>query len=180
MRHTSICFTLGVALTLLPACGTTQSVQDTTIAVATTTSLTTASTTVMTTTSTTSIVALPTTVTPVTTKAPATTIPKKKTTTTVAQLPLSGSPLEMTQQVLSPLGQVADNNDFKTWSTKLSQIQASVASYGMTIVWDPAKKGMDVYQISVGGSSACYLRTWADPTGNPAGGYKFVSTSCSY
>jgi hypothetical protein len=87
----------------------------------------------------------------------------------------------MTQQVISPLAKVANYvQDFKTWSTKLSQIQASVASYGMTIVWDPAKKGMDVYQISVGGASACYLWTWADPTGNPAGGYKFVSTSCSY
>ena len=87
----------------------------------------------------------------------------------------------MTQQVLSPLAKVANYvQDFKTWTTKLSQIQASVKSYGMTIVWDPAKKGMDVYQINVGGSSACYLWTWADPSGNPAGGYKFVSTSCSY
>ena len=178
MRRTSICFTLGVALTLLSACGTTQSAQNTTVA--TSPSTTTTITTDLTTTSTTSIVALPTTVTPVTTKAPATTIPKKKTTTVVTQLPLSGSPQEMTQQVLSPLAKVADINDFKTWVTKLSQIQASVASYGMTIVWDPAKKGMDVYQISVGGASACYLRTWADPTGNPAGGFKFVSTSCSY
>ena len=180
MQRTYSCLTLGIALAMLSACGYKPSAQDTTIAVATITSLTTASTTVMTTTSTTSIVALPTTVTPVTTKAPATTIAKKKTTTTVAQLPLSGSPQQMTQQVLSPLGQVADINDFKTWSTKLSQIQASVKSYGMTIVWDPAKKGMDVYQISVGGASACYLRTWADPTGNPAGGFKFVATSCSY
>lgn len=118
---------------------------------------------------------------PVTTKAPSTTAAPKPATTVVAQLPLSGSPQEMTQQVLSPLAKVANYvQDFKTWSTKLSQIQASVKSYGMTIVWDPAKKGMDVYQISVGGSSACYLWTWADPTGNPAGGYKFVSTSCSY
>jgi hypothetical protein len=117
----------------------------------------------------------------VTTKAPATTIAKKKTTTTVAQLPLSGSPQEMTQQVISPLAKVANyTQDFKTWTTKLSQLQASVKSYGMTIVWDPAKKGMDVYQISVGGSSSCYLWTWADPTGNPAGGYKFFPTSCSY
>ena len=119
-------------------------------------------------------------VAPVTTKAPSATAAPKTVTTVVTQLPLSGSPQEMTQQVLSPLGKVADINDFKTWSTKLSQIQASVASYGMTIVWDPAQKGMDVYQISVGGASACYLRTWADPTGNPAGGFKFVSTSCSY
>ena len=120
-------------------------------------------------------------VAPATTKAPSATTAPKTVTTVVAQLPLSGSPQEMTQQVISPLAKVANyTQDFKTWSTKLSQIQASVVSYGMTIVWDPAKKGMDVYQISVGGASACYLWTWADPTGNPAGGYKFVSTSCSY
>jgi hypothetical protein len=118
---------------------------------------------------------------PVTTKAPSATTAPKPGTTTVAQLPLSGSPQEMTQQVISPLATVANyTQDFKTWTTKLSQMQASVKSYGMTIVWDPAKKGMDVYQISVGGSSSCYLWTWADPSGNPAGGYKFFPTSCSY
>jgi len=87
----------------------------------------------------------------------------------------------MTQQVLSPLGQVANYvQDFKTWSTKLSQIQASVKSYGMTIVWDPAKKGRDVYQISVGGSSSCYLWDLANPADYADYSYKFYPTSCSY
>lgn len=118
---------------------------------------------------------------PATTKAPSTTAAPKTVTTVVAQLPLSGSPQEMTQQVISPLAKVANYvQDFKTWSTKLSQIQASVKSYGMTIVWDPAKKGRDVYQISVGGSSACYLWDLANPADYADYSYKFYPTSCSY
>ena len=161
MRRTSACFTLGVALTLLPACTTTQSVQDTTV---TTSTSTTTSTTVLSTTSTTSIIALPTTVTPVTTKAPATTIAKKKTTTTtqVPQMQLTGTPQEQANQVVAALAKVAASSDFGTYSNRMYQLKQSVAPYGITIEEDPLHTGQRIYRISKDGQSGCFLWTFRD------------------
>ena len=162
MRRASICFTLGVALTLLSACGTTQSAQNTTVA--TSPSTTTTITTDLTTTSTTSIVALPTTVTPVTTKAPATTNAKKKTTATtqVPQMQLTGTPQEQANQVVAALAKVAASSDFGTYSNRMYQLKQSVAPYGITIEEDPLHTGQRIYRISKDGQSGCFLWTFRD------------------
>ena len=114
----------------------------------------------MTTTSTTSIVALPTTVTPVTTKAPATTIAKKKNTATtqVPQMQLTGTPQEQANQVVAALAKVAAVEEYGVWVVQLQKLRQSVASYGITIAAD----GSNLYKISMSGQTACFKWTPKD------------------
>ena len=172
MRRTSICFTLGVALTLLSACSTTQSAQDTTVAtVATFPSTTTTITTVLTTTTT----AIVTPQTTTTNKPPATTVAKKKNTVTtqVPQMQLTGSPQEQENQVVAALAKVAAVEEYGIWVVKLHNLRQSVASYGITIAADP---GTDVYKISRSGQTACFEWT---PQGGAVITWYMQAISCS-
>jgi hypothetical protein len=112
----------------------------------------------------TTVPAVPSTVAPVTTapKAPST-APKTPTATQVPQLQLTGTPQEQANQVVSAVAEVASiSGNFKTWSSKLHQLNQSVASYGIKVVWDPNDVGKDIYQISMGSQSACFLWTYKD------------------
>ena len=180
MRRASICFTLGVALTLLPACSTTQSVQDTTVA--TSTSTTTTITADLTTTTTTSIVAPQTTTAPAT-NPPATTIAKKKTATTVAD-PRSAA--EIASAFASSVSDVVDNlltTGTNVGHQKMDAIWAKYKSLGATLAWyDSAlspSSGTNAefasnYRIALRGESFCYKNTASEPD------YKtvYVSTAC--
>ena len=177
MRLTSICFTLGVALTLLSACSTTQSAQDTTVA--TSPSTTTTITTVLTTTTT----AIVTTTTAPATNPPATTIAKKKTATTVAD-PRSAA--EIASAFASSVSDVWNNllaTGANVGHQKMDAIWAKYKSLGATLAWyDSAlspSNGTNAefasnYRIALRGESFCYKNTASEPD------YKtvYLSTSC--
>ena len=170
MRLTSICFTLGVALTLLSACGRTQSAQDTTVA--TSPSTTTTITTVLTTTTT----AIVTTTTAPATNPPATTIAKKKNTVTtqVPQMQLTGTPQEQANQVVAALGKIAGISNYGTRTLEIYDLNQAIASYGITITEDTSRH---IYTISANGQSACFIWDYVDVDNSDA--YGLVRRSCS-
>ena len=174
MRRTSICFTLGVALTLLSACSTTQSAQDTTVAtVATFPSTTTTTITTVLTTTTTAIVTPQTTTT---NKPPATTVAKKKTTVTtqVPQMQLTGTPQEQANQVVAALGKIAGISNYGTRTLQIYDLNQSIASYGITITEDTSRH---IYTISANGQSACFIWDYVDIANSDDKG--LVRRSCS-
>jgi hypothetical protein len=126
----------------------------------------------------------PTTVAPVTQSSSAsssskttTTTPKSPTATQVPQLQLTGTPQDQANQVVAATAKVAAiSGDFKTWTTKLSALNASLVSYGVKVTWDPNRTGRDIYQISMGGQSVCFIWTYASPTSNEK---HFEAHSCS-
>ena len=150
-RFTALTIT---TLALLTACASTTATPPTTTVVTTTLAPTTTAAPATT--------LPPTTVAPVTTKAPSTTKPKT-TPTTYPQLQLTGTPEEqLTQVVVATTKVAASAGNFKTWSSKLYQLNQSVSSYGIKIVWDPNDVGKDIYQVSMNGQSACFLWTYKD------------------
>jgi hypothetical protein len=70
---------------------------------------------------------------------------------------LTGTPQEQANQVVSATENVAAISDFKKWSVALHQLNLSLVSYGVKVVWDPNDVGRNIYQISMGGQSACFL-----------------------
>lgn len=70
---------------------------------------------------------------------------------------LTGTPQEQANQVVSAAEKVAAISDFKKWSVALHQLNLSLVSYGVKVVWDPNDVGRNIYQISMGGQSACFL-----------------------
>ena len=75
----------------------------------------------------------------------------------VPQMQLSGTPQEQTDQVVTAAEKVAAISDFKKWSVALHQLNLSLVSYGIKVVWDPNDEGRNIYQISMSGQSACFL-----------------------
>ena len=70
---------------------------------------------------------------------------------------LTGTPQEQTDQVATAAEKVAAISDFKKWSVALHQLNLSLVSYGIKVVWDPNEQGRNIYQISMSGQSACFL-----------------------
>ena len=81
----------------------------------------------------------------------------------VPQMKLTGTPQEQANQVVSAAEKVAAISDFKKWSVALHQLNLSLVSYGVEVVWDPNGVGSNVYQISLGDQRACFLWTEVNP-----------------
>lgn len=177
-----IAFTLVVATLALVGCGSSQDSETSTgsdslvtgqpttsvvLAAPTTTSSPAADTTTIPTTAPAQTVA-PQSTTPAVTVAPkaptATTAPKAPVATQVPQIRLTGTPQEQANQVVSAAEKVAAISDFKKWSSALHQLNLSLVSYGVKVVWDPNDVGLNIYQISMGDQSACFLWTYVDDT----------------
>jgi len=73
------------------------------------------------------------------------------------QMKLTGTPEEQTDQVVVAAEKVAAISDFKKWSVALHQLNLSLVSYGVKVVWDPNEQGRNIYQITMGGQSTCFL-----------------------
>ena len=97
-------------------------------------------------------------------KAPvSTTAPKASTPTRVPQMQLTGTPEEQLTQVVEATEKVAafpvssrEHND------SFGRLNESLVSYGIKVTWDPNGTGRNIYQISMGGQSVCFLWTYAD------------------
>ena len=81
----------------------------------------------------------------------------------VPQMKLTGTPQEQANQVVSAAEKVAAISDFKKWSVALHQLNLSLVSYGVEVVWDPNGVGSNIYQISLGDQRACFLWTEVNP-----------------
>ena len=92
-------------------------------------------------------------------KAPATTTaPKAPTSTRVPQMQLSGTPEEQLSQVVEATEKVAafPLSSYQ-WISAYRQLNDSLVSYGIRVRWDPNDAGLDIYQISTGSQSACFI-----------------------
>jgi hypothetical protein len=76
---------------------------------------------------------------------------------------LSGTPEEQLSQVVAATEKVAafpvssrEHND------SFGRLNESLVSYGIEVKWDPNDEGLNIYQISMGGQSVCFLWTYAD------------------
>ena len=78
---------------------------------------------------------------------------------------LSGTPQEQADQVLAATAKVAaiPLSSYQ-WNQGLVRLNESLVSYGVTVRWDPNETGRNIYQISMGGQSVCFLWTYADNT----------------
>jgi len=101
-------------------------------------------------------------------KAPvSTTAPKAPTSTRVPQMQLTGTPEEQLSQVVAATEKVAafplssrEHND------SFGRLNESLVSYGIQVTWDPNGTGRHIYQISMGGQSACFLWETVPGTSN--------------
>jgi hypothetical protein len=88
----------------------------------------------------------------------ATTAPKTPTPTQVPQMQLSGTPQEQASQVVAATEKVAAIPlSSSQWSSSLRQLNLSLVSYGVNVVFDPNEAGRNIYQITMGDQSACFL-----------------------
>ena len=78
---------------------------------------------------------------------------------------LSGTPQEQADQVLAATAKVAaiPLSSYQ-WNQSLVRLNESLVSYGVTVRWDPNKTGRDIYQISMGGQSVCFLWDYVNNT----------------
>ena len=92
------------------------------------------------------------------TSPPATAAPKTPTPTQVPQMQLSGTPQEQASQVVAATEKVAAIPlSSSQWSSSLRQLNLSLVSYGVNVVFDPNEAGRNIYQITMGDQSACFL-----------------------
>jgi hypothetical protein len=101
-------------------------------------------------------------------KAPvSTTAPKASTSTRVPQMQLTGTPEEQLSQVVAATEKVAVFPlSSSQWASARRQLNDSLVSYGIKVKWDPNGEGLDIYQISMGGQSACFLWETVPGTSN--------------
>lgn len=101
-------------------------------------------------------------------KAPvSTTAPKAPTSTRVPQMQLTGTPEEQLSQVVAATEKVAVFPlSSSQWASARRQLNDSLVSYGIKVTWDPNGEGLNVYQISMGGQSACFLWETVPGTSN--------------
>lgn len=177
-----IAFTLVVATLALVGCGSSQDSETPTgsdsLATGQPTSSIDMSVTTTTVTSTTDTISPATTLpsaTPTTTPAqtgssqntaPITTsAPKAPTATRVPQMQLTGTPQEQADQVLAATAKVAAIPlSSSQWNQSLVRLNESLVSYGVAVRWDPNNTGRDIYQISMGGQSVCFLWDYVNNT----------------
>jgi hypothetical protein len=80
----------------------------------------------------------------------------------VPQMQLTGTPEEQLSQVVAATAKVAAISDSKGLSSRESndsfgRLNDSLVSYGIKVTWDPNNEGLDIYQITMGGQSTCFL-----------------------
>jgi hypothetical protein len=85
----------------------------------------------------------------------------------VPQMKLTGTPEEQLSQVVAATAKVAAFPlSSSQWNQGLGRLNASLVSYGIKVTWDPNGEGLDIYQISMGGQSACFLWETVPGTSN--------------
>lgn len=101
-------------------------------------------------------------------KAPvSTTAPKAPTPTRVPQMQLTGTPEEQLNQVVAATEKVAAFPlSSSQWLSSYRQLNDSLVSYGIRVRWDPNDAGLDIYQITMGGQSACFIWETVPGTSN--------------
>ena len=80
----------------------------------------------------------------------------------VPQMRLTGTPEEQLSQVVAATAKVAAISDSKGLSSRESndsfgRLNDSLVSYGIRVKWDPNDEGRNIYQITMGGQSTCFL-----------------------
>ena len=80
----------------------------------------------------------------------------------VPQMQLTGTPEEQLSQVVAATAKVAAISDSKGLSSRESndsfgRLNDSLVSYGIRVKWDPNDEGRNIYQITMGGQSTCFL-----------------------
>jgi hypothetical protein len=74
------------------------------------------------------------------------------------QMKLTGTPEEQFNQVLAATEKVAAFPlSSREWNFSYGRLNYSLASRGIRVRWDPNEEGRDIYQITMGGQSACFL-----------------------
>jgi hypothetical protein len=76
----------------------------------------------------------------------------------VPQMQLTGTPEEQLSQVVAATEKVAafPLSSYQ-WLSAYRQLNDSLVSYGIRVRWDPNDAGLDIYQISTGSQSACFI-----------------------
>ena len=76
----------------------------------------------------------------------------------VPQMQLTGTPEEQLSQVVAATEKVAVFPlSSSQWASARRQLNDSLVSYGIKVTWDPNNEGLDIYQITMGGQSTCFL-----------------------
>jgi hypothetical protein len=81
-------------------------------------------------------------------------------TLSVPQMQLTGTPQEQLMQVVKAIEQkvaVLFALSLSEWNVSLHQLNLSLVSYGIRVQFDPNEEGRNIYQISMGGQSVCFL-----------------------
>ena len=83
----------------------------------------------------------------------------KAKTLSVPQMQLIGTPQEQLMQVVTAIEQkvAVYGLTIREWSVSLHQLNLSLVSYGIRIQWDPNEEGRNIYQITMGDQSVCFL-----------------------
>jgi hypothetical protein len=87
----------------------------------------------------------------------------------VPQMKLTGTPEEQLNQVVAATAKLAAISDLKgfssrEWNDGYGRLNDSLVSYGIRVRWDPNDEGLDIYQITMGGQSACFVSEYVDYT----------------
>jgi hypothetical protein len=87
----------------------------------------------------------------------------------VPQMQLTGTPEEQLNQVVAATAKLAAISDLKgfssrEWNDGYGRLNDSLVSYGIRVRWDPNDEGLDIYQITMGGQSACFVQEYVDYT----------------
>lgn len=90
---------------------------------------------------------------------------------------LTGTPQEQANQVAAAAENVAEISNLGKWSRALHQLNLSLVSYGIKVVWDPNEVGRDIYQISIGDQRFCFL--WDSVNSNVSDEMYLKPHSCS-
>ena len=80
----------------------------------------------------------------------------------VPQMKLTGTPEEQFNQVVAATEKVAAISDSKGLFSReanysYGRLNYSLVSHGIRVKWDPNNEGLDIYQITMGGQSTCFL-----------------------
>ena len=78
------------------------------------------------------------------------------------QMKLTGTPEEQFNQVVAATEKVAAISDSKGLFSReanysYGRLNYSLVSHGIRVKWDPNNEGLDIYQITMGGQSTCFL-----------------------
>ena len=92
----------------------------------------------------------------------------KAKTLSVPQMQLIGTPQEQLMQVVTAIEQKVAVFSLVSseWNVSLHQLNLSLVSYGIRIQWDPNEEGRNIYQITMGDQSVCFL--WSTNPGTLA------------